>query len=89
MKGLMDLYVRVRDRLRPTPAHAHYVFTLHELARVVQGILLMSPRSKIKPKRKGRALLVTHRLSVSFTDLCVTPHLIFKDVCTNISMRDI
>ena len=55
MKGLIDLFLQVRDRLRPTPAHAHYVFTLHELARVIQGILLMSPRSKIKPKRKSQS----------------------------------
>ncbi|XP_048242736.1 dynein heavy chain domain-containing protein 1-like [Haliotis rufescens] len=49
--GLVELYQSVRDKLRPTPAHAHYVFSLHDISRVVQGILLMSPRSRIRKLR--------------------------------------
>lgn len=41
----------MKERLRPTPVHAHYVFSLHDVARVVQGILLMSPRSRIRKMR--------------------------------------
>jgi hypothetical protein len=44
--GLLDLYGRVKEKLRPTPANAHYIFSLHDIARVVHGILLMSPRSR-------------------------------------------
>ena len=59
--GLIELFGHVRMRLRPTPAHAHYVFTMHEFARVLQGMLLMSPRSKIKPKRRSRNDLVSRQ----------------------------
>ncbi|XP_035825634.1 dynein heavy chain domain-containing protein 1 [Aplysia californica] len=47
-EGMLELYQAVKDRLRPSPAHAHYIFSLHDLARVVQGIMLMSPRTRIK-----------------------------------------
>jgi hypothetical protein len=46
--SLLELYQLVRDRLRPTPVHAHYIFSLHDIARTIQGILLMSPRSRIR-----------------------------------------
>ncbi|XP_076466624.1 dynein heavy chain domain-containing protein 1-like isoform X2 [Babylonia areolata] len=49
--GLLELYQSVKERLRPTPVHAHYIFSLHDVARVVQGILLMSPRSRIRKMR--------------------------------------
>ena len=55
MRGLLDVYRAVQDNLRPTPARAHYVFTLHDLAHVVEGMLLLSPRSKAKPKPKPKA----------------------------------
>ncbi|KAL8594105.1 hypothetical protein ACOMHN_000817 [Nucella lapillus] len=54
--GLLELYQAVRERLRPTPVQAHYIFSLHDVARVVQGIMLMSPRSRIRKmrtKKKG------------------------------------
>ena len=52
VQGAIDLYHMVRERLRPTPATAHYVFTLHDFAHILEGIMLMSPRSKAKPKPK-------------------------------------
>ncbi|KAH3716365.1 hypothetical protein DPMN_059086 [Dreissena polymorpha] len=57
--GLVELYQKVKEKFRPTPSHAHYVFSLHDISRVVQGIMLMSPRSrthkmmKIKKDKKG------------------------------------
>ncbi|KAL3832089.1 hypothetical protein ACJMK2_023767 [Sinanodonta woodiana] len=58
--GLLELYQRVKDKFRPTPAHAHYIFTIHDIAKVVQGILLMSPRSRTRKmlrvkKEKGKS----------------------------------
>ncbi|GFR96319.1 dynein heavy chain domain-containing protein 1-like [Elysia marginata] len=46
--AMLELYNSVKERLRPCPAQAHYIFSLHDLARVVQGIMLMSPRTRIK-----------------------------------------
>ncbi|XP_070211333.1 dynein heavy chain domain-containing protein 1-like isoform X3 [Littorina saxatilis] len=52
--GLLELYSLVKERLRPTPVHAHYIFSLHDLAKVVQGIQLMSPRSRIRKMRASK-----------------------------------
>ncbi|XP_025095393.1 dynein heavy chain domain-containing protein 1-like isoform X2 [Pomacea canaliculata] len=49
--GLLELYNLVKEHLRPTPIHAHYIYTLHDISRVVHGILLMSPRSHIRKLR--------------------------------------
>lgn len=49
--GLLELYHLVKEHLRPTPIHAHYIYTLHDISRVVHGILLMSPRSHIRKLR--------------------------------------
>lgn len=55
--GLLDLYGRIKEKLRPTPTNAHYLFSLHDVARVVHGILLMSPRSRsrkmLRKKKDG------------------------------------
>ncbi|XP_078321875.1 dynein heavy chain domain-containing protein 1-like isoform X4 [Crassostrea virginica] len=54
--GLLEMYHKIKERLRPTPIQAHYVFNLHDVARVVHGILLMSPRSrtrKMMRRKKG------------------------------------
>ena len=54
--GLLEMYHKIKERLRPTPIQAHYVFNLHDVARVVHGILLISPRSrtrKMMRRKKG------------------------------------
>ena len=57
VQGLIEIYSSVQDKLRPTPTQAHYIFTMHDIGRVLNGMLLMSPRSKIKPKKRGESLL--------------------------------
>ncbi|XP_056008158.1 dynein heavy chain domain-containing protein 1-like [Ostrea edulis] len=54
--GLLEIYHKIKEKLRPTPTQAHYVFNLHDVARVIHGILLMSPRSrtrKMMRRKKG------------------------------------
>ena len=52
MQGLLDIYKLMKDKFRATPAHGHYVFTLHDISHVVEGMLLLSPRkTKSKPRR--------------------------------------
>ncbi|KAH9487912.1 hypothetical protein Btru_067436 [Bulinus truncatus] len=51
--ALMELFETVRAKLTPCPSKSHYIFTLHDLSKVVQGILLLSPRTHIK---KGKTL---------------------------------
>ena len=65
----------MKERLRPTPVHAHYVFSLHDVARVVQGILLMSPRSRI---RKMRTKKKAEREEASKCGTCSCLHQFFS-----------
>ncbi|XP_067931166.1 dynein axonemal heavy chain 6-like [Watersipora subatra] len=52
MQGMLDLYKLMRSKFRATPAQSHYVFTLHDIGRIVEGMLLLSPRkTKSKPRR--------------------------------------
>ncbi|XP_069111192.1 dynein heavy chain domain-containing protein 1-like isoform X2 [Argopecten irradians] len=46
--ALLEMYHRIKEKFRATPANAHYIFTLHDISRVVHGILLMSPRSRTR-----------------------------------------
>ena len=54
VQATLDIYGAIREQLKPTPSTPQYMFSLHDLAKVVEGMLLMSPRSKIKvaPKLK-------------------------------------
>ncbi|CAL1542047.1 unnamed protein product, partial [Lymnaea stagnalis] len=55
-QALLELHQSVKDKLRPSPSQAHYIFSLHDINKVVQGMQLMSPRTHIKKgktKKKG------------------------------------
>jgi dynein heavy chain, axonemal len=43
VSATLDLYERAQEVLRPTPAKTHYTFNLRDFARVVQGVLLVTP----------------------------------------------
>jgi hypothetical protein len=47
----MSLFEKISQDLRPTPVHPHYVFTQHDMARVFQGMMLLS--SKTRPRAKS------------------------------------
>ena len=52
MQGILDVYMLMRDKFKATPAHSHYVFTLHDISHIVECMLLLSPRkTKSKPRR--------------------------------------
>ncbi len=57
IQGVIDVYSAIKQDLRPTPATAHYVFSLHDIARVFEGMMLMSPKSKVKSKREKMSTL--------------------------------
>ncbi|XP_013418883.1 dynein heavy chain domain-containing protein 1-like [Lingula anatina] len=73
-QGLLEMYNVVKERLRPTPANAHYIFTLRDIARVMEGILMMSPRArpKLKPKprrKKDKPELGRNKMTISLPAL--------------------
>jgi dynein heavy chain len=41
----IEIYQRITEELRPTPACFHYLFNLRDVSKVVQGILMCKPVS--------------------------------------------
>ena len=50
----IKLYNAIQEELRPTPLHPHFLFTQHELSRVVQGMTLLSSKSRGRPRPRAR-----------------------------------
>nr|XP_006818816.1 PREDICTED: uncharacterized protein LOC100376274 [Saccoglossus kowalevskii] len=50
LSATMDLFNMVKKNLTPTPVNAHYIFTLHDVARCISSMFLLSPRSRGRPK---------------------------------------
>lgn len=48
------MYSVIQQELRPTPLHPHFLFTQHELSRVVQGMSLLSSKSRGRPRPRAR-----------------------------------
>lgn len=61
-EALLELYQSVKEKLCPSPLQAHYIFSLHDLYRVVQGVMLLSPRTHIKraktKKKEGVTIII-------------------------------
>ena len=75
IQGVIDVYSAIKQDLRPTPATAHYVFSLHDIARVFEGMMLMSPKSKVKSKREKMSTLdMTSSRSDMRGSKCFTLH---------------
>ncbi len=72
VQGMIDVYHQVSDHFKATPAHPHYIFSLHDLTYIINGILLMSPRSKVKVnKSKKRESIAFQSKSISFLCECL------------------
>ena len=48
------MYSIIQKELRPTPLHPHFLFTQHELSRVVQGMTLLSSKTRGRPRPRAR-----------------------------------
>ena len=48
------MFGKISEDLRPTPIHPHYVFTQHDIARVFQGMMLLSSKTKTRPRAKAK-----------------------------------
>ena len=41
----VEIYLRLKEELRPRPSKAHYTFNLRDLSKVFQGIMMAVPRT--------------------------------------------
>ena len=45
ISSTIEIYVKIQEDLRPTPAKFHYLFNLRDVSKVVQGICMTKPQS--------------------------------------------
>ncbi|XP_033127107.1 dynein heavy chain domain-containing protein 1-like isoform X2 [Anneissia japonica] len=49
-----DLFKSIRKHFSLSPLNPHYTFSLHDISRVVQGMFLLSPRARGRPRHGHR-----------------------------------
>ncbi|XP_038044677.1 dynein heavy chain domain-containing protein 1-like [Patiria miniata] len=54
LTATQDLQAAVKSRLVPTPLSPHYTFSLHDVNRLIQGLYLMSPHTRARPRHGNR-----------------------------------
>ena len=52
--SIVSLFGKISRDLRPSPTHPHYVFSQHDIARVFQGMMLLSSKTKTRPRAKAK-----------------------------------
>ena len=68
----IDVYQRISEELRPTPARFHYLFNLRDVSRVIQGILMVKPVSCQSPESLSR--IWVNEMSRVFKDRLIDEH---------------
>ncbi|XP_076800448.1 dynein heavy chain domain-containing protein 1-like [Clavelina lepadiformis] len=49
ISGAFDLYTMIKSYLKPSPRNPHYIFSLHDLSQIMQGLFLLTPRTRGRP----------------------------------------
>ncbi|XP_075217843.1 uncharacterized protein LOC142322649 [Lycorma delicatula] len=65
----IQLYHRCRKKLRPTPNKAHYLFSLRDIARCTNGLLLFTKESYFGDKKEFTRLWIHEMLRVFYDRL--------------------
>ena len=68
----IEIYTKIAEELRPTPAKFHYSFNLRDVSRVIQGVLMVKPVSCQAPETFAR--LWVNEMSRVFKDRLIDDH---------------
>ena len=66
VNGTLTVYQDIQKALLPTPSKSHYTFNLRDLAKVIQGIMMVEPKNV--PDTKAMLRLWCHECSKVFRD---------------------
>lgn len=66
VNGTLTVYQDIQKVLLPTPSKSHYTFNLRDLAKVIQGILMVEPKNV--PDKSALLRLWCHECSRVFRD---------------------
>lgn len=84
----IEIYQRISEELRPTPAKFHYLFNLRDVSKVFQGILMVKPVSVQNPETMQR-LWINESLRVFYDRLINNQDkLWFTTLITELSLRN-
>ncbi|XP_067841628.1 dynein heavy chain domain-containing protein 1-like [Heptranchias perlo] len=81
----VELYQQVRDKLKPSPSHAHYLFSVVDVGKVLNGLLLMHPSSVTNLKKPSQRRPHVSESQISSSVLIVTKTVV--DLWLHESMR--
>ena len=51
IKSMGEIYITIKENLKPTPQKSHYMFNFKDVARVMQGVQLLASKSKVVPAK--------------------------------------
>ena len=71
VSGTIEVYQKISEEMKPTPAKFHYTFNLRDVSKVVQGILMTKPISVQTGETLAR--LWIHECSRVFHDRLINP----------------
>jgi dynein heavy chain len=54
VESTIEIYNRIAEELRPTPAKFHYLFNLRDVSKVFQGVLMTKPISIQNPETMAK-----------------------------------
>ncbi|MCQ2815624.1 MAG: AAA family ATPase [archaeon] len=66
----LTIYMKIREKLLPTPSKSHYTFNLRDMSKVIQG--MKKPNTKDLTEKKILAFLWAHETCRQFRDRLVT-----------------
>jgi hypothetical protein len=54
IKTISEVYILIKENMKPTPMKPQYLFNFKDVGRVIQGMLLLASKSKVVPVKVAK-----------------------------------